>query len=107
MGERAVDLEQRFLGHEFGSWTYVRQIDSWWCDEGRACVVVRGIEHTMPDEEEGARNAETVIQYGLRRYKKQWIIATWSQGWPRFGSAPALRGNQEWRKAWMLTERRN
>ncbi|MEK6235120.1 MAG: hypothetical protein N2C14_10430, partial [Planctomycetales bacterium] len=53
--ERAEQLKEWYLGDEFGCWTYARHIDSWWREGRRACVVVRGIEHCMPDEEDPAR----------------------------------------------------
>src|SRR5579872_1953708 len=84
--DRAAQLGDQFLGHNHGRWVYVRHIDGWWCEGRRACVVVRGIEHVKGDEESPARNEETVITYGLRKFRQTWIIATWSQGWPRFGS---------------------
>jgi hypothetical protein len=102
--ERAVRLRGSCLGHDFGRWIYVRHIDGWWCEGNRACVVVRGIEHMMPDGENPARNEETVVTYGLRRRNKRWIIATWSQGWPRFASAPKLEDGQAWRDNWHLGE---
>jgi hypothetical protein len=70
----------------------------------RACVGARGIEHVKGDNESPARNAETVITYGLRRSQRGWVIATWSQGWPRFGSADKLPEWQSWRDGWNLAE---
>src|SRR5262249_2351761 len=63
--ERANQFRDQYLSQDFGQWVYVRRVDSWWCEGDRACVVVRGIEHTMPDDEEPARNEETVVTYGL------------------------------------------
>ncbi len=102
--ERAAQLKDQYLSHDFGRWLYVRCVDSWWCEGVRACVVVRGIEHTMPEDNVSAGNEETVVTYGLRRSGDRWIIATWSQGWPRFGSAPKLPGGQSWRDIWRLAE---
>jgi hypothetical protein len=102
--ERALQLSEQYLSHDFGRWLYVRRVDSWWCEGNRACVVVRGIEHTLPDDGEPSRDEETVVTYGLRRFEDRWIIATWSQGWPRFGSAPNLPGRQTWRDIWRLAE---
>ena len=102
--ERANLLKSQYLSHDFGRWLYVRCVDSWWCEGCRACVVVRGVEHTMPDDDVPTRNEETVVTYGFRKSGDRWIIATWSQGWPRFGSAPKLPGRQSWRDIWRLAE---
>jgi len=102
--ERAAHLRDQFLGHNYGRWVYVRYIDGWWCEGDRACVVVRGIEHVKGDEESPTRNEETVITYGLRKFCQTWVIATWSQGWPRFGSAEKLQEAQSWRNGWNLAE---
>jgi len=85
--DRAAELKHQFLTDEFGRWVYLRSVDKWWIEGQRACVVVRGIEHTMPDEEDPASNDETVLSYRLLRCGERWIISTWSQGWPGFGSA--------------------
>jgi hypothetical protein len=82
---------------------YVRHIDGC-CEGDRACVVVRGIEHVKGDDEAPDRNEETVITSGLRRFRQTWVIATWSQGWPRFGSAEKLPEVQSWRDGWSLAE---
>jgi hypothetical protein len=102
--ERAARLQDQFLGHNYGRWVYVRHIDGWWCEGNRACVVVRGIEHILGDEESPTRNEETVITYGLRKHRQTWVIATWSQGWPRFESADKLQEVQTWRDGWNLAE---
>jgi len=102
--ERATRLRDQFLGYAFGRWQYVRHIDGWWCEGDRACVIVRGIEHDMGDDESPVRNEETVVTYGLRKFRQTWIIATWSQGWPRFGSAEKLQEPQTWRDGWNLAE---
>jgi hypothetical protein len=102
--ERADSLQRQFLGWNHGRWVYVRRVDRWWCEGDRACVVVRGIEHAMGDEKSRARNEETVVTYGLRRFRQSWVIATWSQGWPRFGSAERLAERQPWRDGWNLAE---
>ncbi len=102
--ERAARLRDQFLSHNYGRWVYVRYIDGWWCEGDRACVVVRGIEHVKGDEESPTGNEETVITYGLRKFRQTWVIATWSQGWPRFGSAYKLQEAQSWRSDWNLTE---
>ncbi|MCG8648968.1 MAG: hypothetical protein MI861_04000 [Pirellulales bacterium] len=100
--DRAQELSHLYLSHEFGRWVYVRQVDSWWAEDVRACVVVRGIEHAMPNEEDPAMNHETVITYGLLKSEDRWIISTWSQGWPQYGSAPKSRGRSSWRDGWNL-----
>ena len=101
---RAAALQRQFLGWNYGRWVYVRRVDGWWCEGSRACVVVRGIEHDTGDKRAPARNEETVISYGLRRFGSRWVIATWSQGWPRFGSAERLAERQPWRDGWNLAE---
>jgi hypothetical protein len=102
--ERAGQLREQYLSHDFGRWLYVRCVDSWWREGLRACVVVRGIEHTMPDGDDPARDEKTVETYGLRKSRDRWVIATWSQGWPRFGSAPTPTGRQRWKDGWSLGE---
>jgi hypothetical protein len=102
--ERAARLRDQLLGHNYGRWVYIRRIDGWWCEGSRACVIVRGIEHNKGDDDSPSSNEETVITYGLRRYHQPWIIAIWSQGWPRFGSADKLQEAQTWRNGWNLAE---
>jgi len=102
--ERAARLRDQFLSHDYGRWIYVRHIDRWWCDGDRACVVVRGIEHVKGDNDSTATNDETVITYGLRKFRQNWVIATWSQGWPRFGSAAELHEHQIWKDGWNLPQ---
>jgi hypothetical protein len=102
--DRVDRLREQFLGWDHGRWAYVRHIDMWWREGNRACVVVRGIEHVKGDAEEPGRNEETVITYGMRRFRDHWVIATWSQGWPRFGSAAKLPEPQPWREGWDLAE---
>ncbi len=102
--ERAGQLQERFLNDDYGRWVYIRHIDEWWCEGNRACVVVRGIEHVMGDDESPAENRETVITYGLRMYRGSWVIVTWSQAHPRFGSADRLLTAQSWRDGWNLAE---
>lgn len=62
------------------------------------------VEHIKSDDESPARNEETVVTYGLRKFHQTWVIATWSQGWPRFGSAEKLPAAQTWRDGWNLAE---
>jgi hypothetical protein len=102
--ERAARLRDQFLGWDHGRWVYVRHIDGWWREGNRACVVARGVEHVKGDDESPVRNEETVITYGLRRSRRGWVIATWSQGWPRFRSADRLTEPQSWREGWHLAE---
>lgn len=94
------ELAESYLDDGRGSWTYIRQIDSWWQEGRRACVVVRGMEHTMPDEDEPSENRETVITYGLRQSGRRWIIWSSIQGWPDYGSAPEMYEEPEWKKEW-------
>lgn len=101
--DRAEELGELYLSHDFGRWVYVRQIDSWWAEGARASVVIRGIEHVMPDEEDPAINHETVVTYGLLNSGNQWIISSWSQGWPQYGSAPQASGRCSWRDEWDLS----
>jgi hypothetical protein len=100
--DRAEQLREQHETHEFGRWVYLRHVDAWWQEGRRACVIVRGIEHRMPDEEDPATNEETVISYGIRKLNDKWIIWTWSQGWPRHGSAPTLDSQAFWRDEWEL-----
>ena len=88
--ERAAQLEGWKTGHDFGRWGYARSIDGWWAEGGRACVVVRGIEHEMPSEGDPAGNRETVWTFVLRHRGGAWVIDTYSQGWPGFGPANKL-----------------
>jgi hypothetical protein len=104
LDDRAARLRDQYLGWDYGRWVYVRHIDGWWQEGDRACVVIRGIEHTMGDDEFPARNEETVLTYGLRRSLDGWVIAAWSLGWPRFGSAEKLAERQSWRDGWDLSE---
>jgi hypothetical protein len=103
--ERAARLRDQFLGYNFGRWVYVRHIDGWWCEGNRACVIVRGIEHTKGNAKSPARNEETVVTYTLRKFRQTWVIATWSQGWPKYGSAKKLQEAQTWRDGWNLEGR--
>lgn len=100
--ERAQKLEKQYRTYDFGRWVFLRHIDSWWTEGSRACVVVRGIEHTAPLDGDPAKDRETVITYGLRKVADRWIIWTWSQGWPQYGSAPKLAEEQLWRHEWGL-----
>lgn len=99
--DRAVQLGEWYLSHDFGRWVYVRQVDSWWKERSRACVVVRGVEHTKI-EDEPTENSETVLTYGLLKRANDWVISTWSQGWPQFGSAPTSNDLAPWRLEWDL-----
>ena len=99
--ERAEQLQELKTGHDFGRWGYARSIDNWWAESKRACVVVRGIEHQMPYEEEGAENRETVWTFALRKRDGIWTIDTYSEGWPGFGSAKKLSTQEKpWLKSW-------
>jgi hypothetical protein len=100
--ERIEQFEQQHLGWDSGRWIYIRQVDSWWCEGDRACVVARGIEHTKSDDEGPSTNKEAVISYGLFKYEDRWVINTWSQGWPEHGSAEKVSEPQDWRDGWNL-----
>jgi hypothetical protein len=98
--ERARDLT-RWSEQGFGRWGYARAIDDWWIEGTRACVIVRGVEHCMPDDGDPAENQETVWTFALRKQGDDWTIGTLSQGWPRFGSAKALSDSDKpWLKRW-------
>jgi len=51
-----------------------------------------------------ATGRETVVTDGLRRFRGTWVIATWSQGRPRCGSADGLPEPQSWREGWDLAD---
>jgi hypothetical protein len=108
--ERARQLA-RWAEQDFGRWWYARQIDGWWVEGSNAEVVVRGVEHSSPDEGEPARNTETVWTVRLRRCPDGWVIRTWAQGWPVYGSAPSLHLSEKpwvrrWRSGAILAERK-
>jgi hypothetical protein len=86
LAERAEHLQH---GH-FGSWGYARRVDEWWVEGIRACVIVRGVEHTITAEDEPAEDQEAVWAFSLRKHEDTWIIRKYSQGWPAYGSAPPL-----------------
>ncbi|HEX8913446.1 MAG TPA: hypothetical protein VF796_13880 [Humisphaera sp.] len=88
--ERAALLEDWKTGHDFGRWGYARGIDRWWAEGRRACVFVRGVEHTSPSDGEPAEDRESVWTIALRHRGGGWVIDTYSQGWPAFGSAEDL-----------------
>jgi hypothetical protein len=84
-----------------GRWGYARQIDEWWWEGVHAEVTIRGIEHTMPDEEAEACNEESVWVFRLRREADRWVIRGYLQGWPDHGSAPARPASEKpWRSNW-------
>lgn len=99
--ERARELEEQYLGLDFGRWAYVRQVDEWWEEGNQACVTVRGIEHSAPDDEDPATNQEVVITYALRKSDRGWRILTFSQGWPEYGSADSSDGPKPWLDEWL------
>ena len=99
--ERARRLEEGGTSWEFGRWDYVRGIDQWWQEGRRGWLEVRGIQHKMLFDGESAENRETVWSFALRHRGGQWIIDTFSQGWPGFGSAPKLEATRKpWLKRW-------
>jgi hypothetical protein len=85
--EQAKELESSFFS-DGARWLYVRRIESWWIEGALGCVVVRGIEHAAPDPEEPREDLETVVTYSLIRTGDGWIIHSFSQGWPKYDSAP-------------------
>jgi len=102
--ERALQLGEAYLSDDYGRWLYIRQVDSWWIEGQRACVVIRGIEHTMPDGEDPAEDRETVVTYGLLKRNGRWTISTWSQGWPQYGSAESSDKSEAWKSEWKPTD---
>ncbi|NQV27005.1 MAG: hypothetical protein HQ518_21860 [Rhodopirellula sp.] len=100
--DRATALEGQYLDYLWGRWQYIRAVDDWWQEGQRACVTVRGIEHCAPMDDDPAENAETVITYGLRQSEGRWVIRTWSQGWPRYDSAPEAIQPTPWKDEWVL-----
>jgi hypothetical protein len=108
--ERASQLAG-WAVHDFGRWGYARQVDSWWSEGRHAEVVVRGVEHTMPEAGAAGQNVETVWTFRLRNATAGWVIRTWQQGWPPYGSAPARPAVEKpwlgrWRSGTVLCERR-
>jgi hypothetical protein len=88
-------------GDDFGRWGFARALDDWWIEGRRACAVVRGIEHEMPQEGDPAENRESVWTFALRWRECRWIIDSYVQGWPRFGSAKKLPSRRKpWLKRW-------
>lgn len=85
----------------WGSWTYVRAVDGWWCEGGRAMVQLRGMEHQAPEAEVSAENIETVWFIALREWEGQWRIEKEVQGWPAYESAPTLPDEEKpWLAEW-------
>ncbi|MEM6329164.1 MAG: hypothetical protein AAF790_02830 [Planctomycetota bacterium] len=103
MASRARELETQFLGHDFGRWVYQRQLDTAWKERYQACVTLRGVEFVGPLEGEPAEANETVVSYGLRRLRDRWVIRTFCQGWPAFGSAPESASAKPWLDEWVST----
>ncbi|HBN77258.1 MAG TPA: hypothetical protein DD473_15880 [Planctomycetaceae bacterium] len=97
---RAQECQTRFLGDEFGRWIYLRQLDDHWQEGPRACVIMRGVEYTAPFEDDAAEAVETVVSYCLRRLDDRWVIRTFSQGWPPYGSAPESPTPKPWLQEW-------
>lgn len=95
--EWAAKLEER-TQFDFGRWDYARQIDEWWIEGMYAEVAVRGVEHTMPNEDSPGSNVETVWNFKLRMREGRWIIRTYCQEWPPYGSAPMKPLSE---KAWL------
>ncbi len=99
---REQEFESMFLGDEFGRWVYLRQLDSHWQEGAQACVTMRGVEYVAPFEDEAAETRETVISYGLRWHSDRWVIRTFSQGWPCYGSSPESPTPKPWLAEWAI-----
>lgn len=100
--EETAFIKSLYEDIDFGRWNYIRKIEDWWINKNQACVIARGVEHTMPDEEFPAENLETVITYVLRHFENKWFIWETSQGWVLYGSAPEDDGEQIWKNDWEL-----
>jgi len=99
---RAWFTRKRDPSDDSGRWGYARAIDAWWVEGNRAYTSVRGIEHGMPlDEDTPAENVESVWELRLQRRNGRWVVVTWSQGWPPYGSAPKKTPREKpWLKRW-------
>ena len=89
---------------------YARQVDGWWAEGRHAEVAVRGVEHIL-DEGGTGRNVEAVWTFRLRSGPAGWVIRSWQQGWPPYGSAPARPAEEKpwlgrWQAGRVLCERR-
>ncbi len=87
------------LGPFFGNWGYARSVDSWWIEGNRACVVVRGIEHTEGDEQDPPENHEAIWEFSLKPVNGNWVIRSHSQCWANAG--PEERRLPESEKPWL------
>lgn len=97
----ATERAQELRDSEYGRWKYLRHVDGWWMEGHQACVTARGIEHSMPlDDEFPAENTETVVEYALRKAPDRWVVVGYSQGWPPHGSARELDGPKPWLDEW-------
>ncbi|MEO1173240.1 MAG: hypothetical protein AAFX94_14500, partial [Myxococcota bacterium] len=74
--------------HFFGRWSYARELEDWWIEGRCAFVRVRGLEYIVSDEENSGTDEESVWDFALRKRQLGWVISCFSQGWPRYGSAP-------------------
>ena len=98
--EHARQLEEQ-SPNTFGTWGYPRCVDKWWREGRRACVIVRGVEHTMPLDGDPAQNREAVWTFALRHRHGRWVVATYSQGWASHASGDKLPARQKpWLKQW-------
>lgn len=79
---------------------YARAVDTYWMEGRRACVKIRGIEHTAGTDDDDGSNEESVWTFSLRPNGAEWVIRSYSQGWPRHGSASALAAEQ---KPWLAS----
>lgn len=103
--EDVAAVARRYMTSEFGRWSYLRAVDSWWVEGARAFVQARGIEHTMPvgdkAEDDTADNIEAVWGLELRRREGRWNVVSWSRGFPAYGSAAALPASAKpWLSRW-------
>jgi hypothetical protein len=97
---RAEELERR-SEQDFGRWGYARQVDWWWAEGNHAQVAVRGVEHSMPADDDLGGNEESVWTFRIRRRGGSWSIRTYALGWPRFGSRPVQAETEKsWLRRW-------
>lgn len=99
--ENLAMVEHSSLTDGFGAWGYARSVDGWWVEGHRAFVQVRGIEHSMPVDDDPAENVEAVWGFELRRRGDAWHIVASSSGYPAYGSAPTRPvRDKPWLQRW-------
>ena len=104
--DQSLDAQAKYLAeagttHEFGTWGYARAVDAWWVEGRRGFLRVRGIEHSMPVDDEPASSCETVWDFSLCEREGAWFIRGYSQGWPRYGSAEQRPASDKpWLSRW-------